>query len=78
MRRAVWLLAAAAATALAVVTVASATMGRPAWTALDTWETNHPRQVNWGTNLVPTQDELADTSIIEKYRALAKQLTALT
>ena len=61
-----------------LVSVASATMGRPAWTPLPAWEENHPRQVNWGTNLVPTQDEFADTSIIEKYRALAKQLTALT
>lgn len=58
-----------------LVSVASATMGRPAWTALDTWETNHPRQVNWGTNLVPTPLEIADSSIIEKYRTLANQIT---
>ena len=60
-----------------LVSVASATMGRPAWTALDDWETNHPRQVNWGTNLVPTPLELADSSIVEKYRTLANQLSAI-
>lgn len=60
-----------------LVSVASATMGRPAWTALDDWEANHPRQVNWGTNLVPTPLELADSSIVEKYRTLANQITAI-
>ena len=60
-----------------LVSVASATMGRPAWTALDDWEANHPRQVNWGTNLVPTPLELADSSIVEKYRTLANQISAI-
>lgn len=60
-----------------LVSVESATMGRPAWTALNDWETNHPRQVNWGTNLVPTPLELADSSVVEKYRTLANQITAI-
>lgn len=60
-----------------LVSVASATMGRPAWTPLDDWEENHPREVNWGVNLVPTPHELADSSIIEKYRTLANQITAI-
>ena len=60
-----------------LVSVASATMGRPAWTPLATWEVNHARMVNQGTNLVPTLHELADSSIIEKYRALANQITAI-
>ena len=58
-----------------LVSVMSATMGRPAWTPLDDWATNHPRQVNWGTNLVPTPLEIADSSIVEKYRSLANQIT---
>src|SRR5437588_2563473 len=60
-----------------LVSVASATMGRPARTPLATWEVNHARMVNQGTNLVPTLHELADSSIIEKYRALANQITAI-
>ena len=61
-----------------LVSVASATMGRPAWTPLDDWEMNHPRMVNWGTNLLPTPLELADSGVIEKYRTLANQMTAIT
>ena len=60
-----------------LVSVASATMGRPAWTPLATWEVNHARMVNQGTNLVPTLHELADSSIIEKYRTLANQIAAI-
>ena len=60
-----------------LVSVASATMGRPAWTPLDAWETSHFRMINWGTNLVPTPLELADSSIVEKYRTLANQLSAI-
>ncbi len=59
-----------------LVSVKSATMGRPAWTPLAAWEVNHARMVNWGTNLVPTPHELADSSIVEKYRKLANQITA--
>jgi len=33
--------------------------------------------INWGTNLVPTLRELADSSIVEKYRTLANQITAI-
>jgi len=61
-----------------VVSVASATMGRLPWTPLDAWETNHFRMINWGANLVPTPLELADSSIVEKYRTLANQITAIT
>ena len=60
-----------------LVSVASATMGRPAWTPLDAWEASHFRMINWGTNLVPTPLELADSSIVEKYRTLANQVTAI-
>ena len=60
-----------------LVSVASATMGRPPWTTLDAWETSHFRMINWGTNLVPTLRELADSSIVEKYRTLANQITAI-
>lgn len=61
-----------------VVSVASATMSdRPAWTSLDTWNVNHFREINWGANLLPTPLELADKSIVEKYRALVKQIKEL-
>jgi triacylglycerol lipase len=60
-----------------VVSVWSATMGRPAWTHLDTWNVNHFREINWGTNLLPTPLELADHSIVEKYRALVRQIKEL-
>ena len=58
-----------------VVSVKSATMSdRPAWTALEPWNVNHFREINWGANLLPTPLELADHSIVEKYRALVKQI----
>jgi triacylglycerol lipase len=60
-----------------VVSVWSATMGRPAWTHLDTWNVNHLREINWGTNGVPSPAELNDFSIVEKYRGLAKQIKEL-
>jgi triacylglycerol lipase len=56
-----------------IVSVASATLSdRPAWTALPVWEANHFRLINWGTNLLPSPPELADNSIVERYRALAR------
>jgi hypothetical protein len=47
------------------------------WTPLDAWETSHFRMINWGTNILPTPLELADSSIVEKYRTLANQVTAI-
>ncbi|HJZ79408.1 MAG TPA: hypothetical protein VKD91_03655 [Pyrinomonadaceae bacterium] len=62
-----------------VVSVGSATMSeRPGWVALDAWSANHFRLINWGENIAPTPLELADDSIIEKYRTLAKQITEAT
>ncbi len=61
-----------------VVSVKSATMAdRPAWTVLDTWNVNHFREINWGANLLPTPFELADNSIVEKYRSLVKRIKEL-
>ena len=61
-----------------VVSVQSAMMpGRPAWTHLDTWNVNHFREINWGTNGVPSWSEKRDHSIVEKYRALVKQIKDL-
>ena len=61
-----------------VVSVASATMSdRPAWTSLDTWDINHFREINWGANLLPTPVELSDHTIVDKYRALVKQIKEL-
>jgi triacylglycerol lipase len=61
-----------------VVSVQSANMAtRPAWTSLDTWNVNHFREINWGANLLPTPLELADHTIVEKYRALVKQIKDL-
>jgi triacylglycerol lipase len=60
-----------------VVSVQSATMGRPAWTHLDTWNVNHLREINWGANGALSIHELADNSIVEKYRALVKQIKEL-
>jgi len=61
-----------------LVSVESATLAeRPAWSALDVWEANHFRLVNWGANLAPTPHELADSSIVEKYRTLVNQVTAI-
>jgi triacylglycerol lipase len=61
-----------------VVSVQSAMMtDRPAWTHLDTWNVNHLREINWGRNGVPTPAEDADLSIVDKYRALVKQIKGL-
>jgi triacylglycerol lipase len=61
-----------------VVSVQSAMMpARPAWTHLDTWNMNHLREINWGADAVPTPFELADHSIVEKYRSLVKQIKEL-
>lgn len=60
-----------------VVSVQSAMMpGRPAWTHLDTWNVNHLREINWGSNGAPIK-ELGDPTIVEKYRSLAKQIKDL-
>jgi triacylglycerol lipase len=57
-----------------VVSVMSGTMQRPAWQALDVWPANHYRLINWGENLAPTPIELADESILDRYRALGRQI----
>lgn len=60
-----------------LVSVKSATMERPAWTHLDTWNVNHFRQVNWGRNLIPTPDEANDRTVVDQYRALVVQIKQL-
>ena len=57
-----------------VVSVASATLERSGWVALDPWSANHYRLINWGENLAPTPLELEDTTIVEKYKMLARQI----
>jgi triacylglycerol lipase len=57
-----------------LVSVASATLQRSGWQALDPWIANHYRLVNWGENLAPTPLELIDDSIVQKYRTLASQI----
>jgi len=61
-----------------VVSVASAVMQRPGWTALDAWSANHFRLINWGESIVPTPLELADNAILERYRSLVQQIKAAT
>jgi triacylglycerol lipase len=60
-----------------LVSVNSATFGqaREKWTLLDTWEGNHFRVINWGTDLIPNPLELADYTIVERYLSLASRLT---
>ena len=48
--------------------------GRSAWLALDAWETNHYRMINWGENLAPTPLEFADDSIVQKYQELVSKI----
>jgi len=60
-----------------LVSVASATLQRNGWQALDTWNVNHYRLVNWGENLAPTPLELIDNSIVQKYLGLAGRLKTL-
>ncbi|MEP6820142.1 MAG: alpha/beta fold hydrolase [bacterium] len=61
-----------------LVSVTSATFAeRPAWTLLDGWEANHFREINWGMNLIPSPLELADHSIVEKYRSLVNRIKQL-
>lgn len=61
-----------------LVSVESATLGeRPAWTSLDTWNVNHFREINWGTNVLPTPLELLDHAMLEKYRNLIKRIKEL-
>jgi triacylglycerol lipase len=57
-----------------LVSIASATMERSGWVALDSWSANHFREINWGENIAPTPLELVDSSIAQKYRSLAKQI----
>jgi len=58
-----------------LVSVASTIMAEhSAWTSLEVWEANHPRLVNWGTNLVVSPLELAERSIVERYRELAQRI----
>lgn len=63
----------------AVVSVQSATFAErsPTWTALEEWEANHFRVINWGSEIVPTPHELKDNSIVERYRNLATRVKAL-
>jgi triacylglycerol lipase len=58
-----------------LVSVQSATLAeRQSWTSLDAWDANHFRLINWGTDIVPTDSERGDNSIVEKYRALAARV----
>ena len=60
-----------------LVPFASATMsGRSRWMNLDPWNGNHYRLINWGENIAPTPFELADQTIVERYRSLAKMIKA--
>lgn len=61
-----------------LVSVRSARFGHDPgrWTFLGEWEGNHFRLVNWGADLLPNLLELRDTAIINKYRALARHITA--
>jgi triacylglycerol lipase len=62
-----------------LVSVASAEMsGRPAWQALGVWDGNHYREINWGTNILPTVLELADHSIVGRYKDLARRVKEST
>ncbi len=62
-----------------LVSVASATMSaRPAWAALETWDANHYREINWGANILPTVHELADHTIAERYKNLVHRVKELT
>jgi len=60
-----------------LVSVASATMGRAGWQALEPWSANHYRLINWGEDIVPTPLELIDHSIVQKYLGLADRLRNL-
>jgi len=57
-----------------LVSVASATLERAGWQALDAWSANHYRLINWGENIAPTPLELADQGITQKYQKLARQI----
>jgi len=58
-----------------VVPVASATMsGCSGWVNFDPWSGNHYRLINWGENIAPTQLELVDQTIVEKYVSLAQRV----
>jgi triacylglycerol lipase len=60
-----------------LVSVTSATFGqlREKWTLLETWEGNHFRVINWGTDLIPNPLELADDTIVERYLSIASRIT---
>ncbi len=61
-----------------LVSVASAMFAeRPAWTSLDSWEANHFREINWGANILPSPFELADHTIVGKYRSLVNRIKTL-
>ncbi|MGB3941016.1 MAG: hypothetical protein WBK96_05955 [Candidatus Manganitrophaceae bacterium] len=62
-----------------IVSVQSATFGQRAenWTFLGTWEANHFRLINWGTEVMPSMSEWRDETIIEKYKGVAAHVTAL-
>jgi triacylglycerol lipase len=58
-----------------LVSIASATLSeRATWTALPNWDANHFRLINWGANLLPSPLELADQTIVDKYRTLVNQI----
>ena len=61
-----------------LVSVASATMARAGWQALEPWKANHYRLINWGENIAPTPLELLDNSIVQKYLGLAGRLKNLS
>jgi triacylglycerol lipase len=59
-----------------LVSVKSATFGqsREIWSFLGTWEGNHFRLINWGTNMIPSPSELAEEIIVRKYEELAARI----
>jgi triacylglycerol lipase len=62
-----------------IVSAQSATFAeRETWTALDSWNANHFRVINWGADVVPNVFELADNSIVDKYVALVANVKART
>ncbi|MBI3801166.1 MAG: hypothetical protein HY268_29870 [Deltaproteobacteria bacterium] len=62
-----------------LVSVQSAKFGQSPerWEFLGTWEANHFRLINWGANILPSEAESADNSIVDRYRALANLIDPL-
>ena len=58
-----------------LVSVSSATFGqlRENWSFLGTWEADHFRLINWGTNISLSPFELMDNSILANYKDLIER-----